>query len=251
MAESGNAEVRVFPDLPKASQALAERLVEEAKEVLATKDRFSMVLSGGATPRILYRLLAGEYSSEISWDKVHVFWGDERCVPMESKDSNFGMASEALVSKVQLPSENIHRIPGEIMPPEKAAETYERMLQEYFKPEEEDSFLFDAMILGVGEDGHTASLFPGSSALVERNQWVLAVDAPSSFSPRKRITLTFPLINRSKSIFFLASGTKKREVVREILNNPGAARGLYPAAMILPEGSVAWYIDRDILNDKS
>jgi 6-phosphogluconolactonase len=251
MAESGNADVRAFPDLPKASQALAERLVITAKDVLATNDRFSMVLSGGTTPRLLYRLLSREYSREISWERVHLFWGDERCVPLDSKESNFAMANEAMISKVQLPPENIHRIPAEIIPPEKAAETYEQMLQEFFKPEEKDSFLFDAMILGIGEDGHTASLFPGSSALVEKNQWVLAVDAPSSFSPRKRITLTFPLINRSRSIFFLASGTKKREVVREILNNPGAARRLYPAAMILPQGSETWYIDREILNDKS
>jgi 6-phosphogluconolactonase len=249
MAESGNADVRVFPDLSQASQALAERLVEEVKDVLTTSDCFSMVLSGGKTPRFLYRLLAGEYMGEISWERVHLFWGDERCVPLDSKESNFAMANEAMISKVQLPPENIHRIPAEITPPEKAAETYERMLQEFFKPEEKDSFLFDATILGIGEDGHTASLFPGSSALVEKNQWVLAVDAPSSFSAQKRITLTLPLINRSRSIFFLASGDKKREVVRKILEQPETARRLYPAAMILPEGSAAWYIDREILNE--
>jgi 6-phosphogluconolactonase len=250
MAESGNADVRVFPDLPKASQALAERLIETAKDVLTTKDTFSMVLSGGKTPCFLYRLLARGYSGKISWEKVHLFWGDERCVAMDSRDSNFAMASEAMISKVQVPTENIHRIPAEIMPPEKAAETYERMLQEYFKTEEGESFLFDAMILGVGEDGHTASLFPGSSALNEKSRWVLAVNAPPSFSPQKRITMTFPLINRSRSIFFLVSGTKKREVVREILKQQETARRLYPAALIHPLGSIAWYIDREILNDK-
>ena len=250
MAESGNADVRVFTDLPKASHALAGRLVETAKDVLATNDRFSMVLSGGKTPSFLYRLLAGEYSGEISWERVHLFWGDERCVPLDSKESNFAMANEAMISKVQLPPENIHRIPAEIMPPEKAAETYERMLQKYFKREGEDSYLFDAMILGVGEDGHTASLFPGSPALADKSHWVLAVDAPPSFSPQKRVTLTFPLINRTRSIFFLASGAKKRKVVRKILEQPETARRLYPAAMILPVGSTAWYIDREILNDK-
>ncbi len=250
MAESGSPDVRVFSDLHKASQALAERLVEAAKDVLTTKDTFSMAFSGGKTPRSLYALLAGEYSNDISWERVHLFWGDERCVPQESKDSNFAMAYKALISEVPLPSQNIHRIPAEINPPEKAAGNYERMIREFFKPEEEDSFLFDAMILGVGEDGHTASLFPGSSALAEKSHWVLAVNAPSSFSPHKRITLTLPLINRSRSIFFLASGTKKREVVREILRNPEATRKLYPAAMIHPLGSVAWYIDREILNDK-
>jgi len=242
--------VRVFPDLPKASQALAERLVETAKDVLTTKDTFSMVFSGGKTPRVLYRLLAREYSGKVFWEKVHLFWGDERCVPMDSRDSNFAMASEAMISKVQLPPENIHRIPAEIMPPEKAAETYERMLKEFFKLEEEDSFLFDAIILGIGEDGHTASLFPGSPALMEKCHWVLAVNAPPSFSPQERITLTLPLINRSRSIFFLATGAKKREVVREILEQPETARRLYPAAMILPEGSVTWYVDSEILNDK-
>jgi len=242
--------VRVFPDLYKASQALAERLVETARNVLAVKDRFALALSGGKTPRSLYELLAREYSSEISWERVHLFWSDERCVPQESKDSNFAMAYKALISEVPLPSQNIHRIPVEINPPEKAAGNYERMTREFFKPEEERFFLFDAMILGIGEDGHTASLFPGSSALVEKSHWVLAVNAPSSFSPHKRITLTLPLINRSRSIFFLASGAKKREVVREIFNNSEATRRIYPAAMIHSLGTLAWYIDREILNDK-
>ena len=161
MAESGNEDVRVFSDLPQASQALAEKLVEEAKDVIAIKDCFSMVLSGGATPRILYEHLAGEYSNEVSWDKVHLFWGDERCVPLDSKESNFAMAYEALVSKVPLPTENIHRIPAEINPPEQAAETYERMLHEFFKPEKEGSVLFDAMVLGVGEDGRKTPDFVG------------------------------------------------------------------------------------------
>ncbi len=251
MAESGNPDVRVYPDLHKASQALAGRLAEVAKDVLAAKNCFALALSGGKTPRYLYTFLARECSSEISWERVHLFWSDERCVSQESKDSNFAMAYKALISEVPLPSQNIHRIPAEINPPERAAETYERMIREFFKPEEEDSFLFDAMILGVGEDGHTASLFPGSSALAEKVHWVLAVNAPPSFSPQKRITLTLPLINRSRSIFFLASGTKKREVVREILNNPEAPRKLYPAAMIHPLGSVAWYVDREILKEKN
>ncbi len=251
MAESISPDVRVFPDLPKASQALAERLIEAAKDVLTTKDTFSMALSGGKTPRSLYALLAGEYSNDISWERVHLFWGDERCVPQESKDSNFAMAYKALISEVPLPSQNVHRIPAEINPAEKVAGNYERMMQKFFKPEEEDSFLFDAMILGVGEDGHTASLFPGSSALNEKSRWVLAVNAPPSFSPKKRITMTFPLINRSRSIFILVSGAKKKKVVREILKNTETARRLYPAAMIHPLGSVAWYIDREIINDKS
>lgn len=251
MAESRSPDVRVFPDLHKASQALAEGLVEAARDMLAVKGRFTLALSGGKTPRYLYTFLARECSSEISWEEVHFFWSDERCVSQESEDSNFAMAYKALISEAPLPSQNIHRISAEINPPEKAAGNYERMIREFFKPEEEGSFLFDAMILGVGEDGHTASLFPGSSALAEKSRWVLAVNAPPSFSPQKRITLTFPLINRSRSIFFLASGTKKREVVREILKNPGTARRLYPAAMIHPLGSVTWYIDREILNDKS
>jgi len=251
MAESGSPDVRVFSDLHKASQALAERLVEVARDVLTAKGRFALALSGGKTPRYLYTFLARECLNEISWERVHLFWSDERCVPQESEDCNFAMAYKALISEVPLPSQNIHRIPAEINPPEKAAGNYERMIREFFKPEEEDSFLFDAMILGVGEDGHTASLFPGSSALAEKSRWVLAVNAPPSFSPQKRITLTFPLINRSRSILFLVSGDKKRKVVREILKNPETARRLYPAAMIHPLGSVAWYIDREILDDKS
>ena len=250
MAESRSPDVRVFPDLHKASQALAERLVELARDVLAAKGRFALALSGGKTPRYLYTFLARECSSEVSWERAHLFWSDERCVSQESKDSNYAMAYNALISKVPLPSQNIHRIPAEINPSEKAAGNYEQMIREFFKPEEEESFLFDAMILGVGEDGHTASLFPESSALAEKSHWVLAVNAPPSFSPQKRITLTLPLINRSRSIFFLVSGTKKREVVGEILKNPETARRLYPAALIHPLGSVAWYIDGEILNDR-
>jgi 6-phosphogluconolactonase len=251
MAESGSPVVRLFPDLHDASQALAKRLVEVARDVLAAKDSFALALSGGKTPRSLYAFLAREHSSEISWERVHIFWGDERCVSQESKDSNFAMAYESLISKVQLPAQNVHRIPAEISPPEKAAGDYERVIREFFKPAEEESFLFDAMILGIGDDGHTASLFPRSSALEEKSRWALAVNAPPSFSPQKRITLTLPLINRSRSIFFLASGTKKREVVREILKNPETAQRRYPAAMIRPLGSVAWYIDGEVLNDKS
>ncbi|GAG00726.1 unnamed protein product, partial [marine sediment metagenome] len=226
MAESRSLDVKVFPDLHKASQALAERLVEIARDVLAAKGRFALALSGGKTPRYLYTFLARECSSEISWERLHLFWSDERCVPKESENSNFAMAYKALISEVPLPSQNIHRIPAEINPPEKAAGNYERMIREFFKPEEEGSFLFDAMILGVGEDGHMASLFPESSALAEKSHWVLAVNAPSSFSPQKRITLTLPLINLSRSIFFLVSGAKKRKVVREILRNPETARRL-------------------------
>jgi len=237
MAESRSPDVRVFPDLHKASQALAEGLVEAARDMLAVKGRFTLALSGGKTPRYLYTFLARECSSEISWEEVHFFWSDERCVSQESEDSNFAMAYKALISEAPLPSQNIHRISAEINPPEKAAGNYERMIREFFKPEEEGAFLFDAMILGVGEDGHTASLFPGSSALAEKSRWVLAVNAP--------------LINRSRSIFFLVSGDKKRKVVREILKNPETARRLYPAAMIHPLGSVTWYIDREILDDKS
>ena len=170
MAESRSLDVRIFPGLHKASQALAERLVEVARDVLAAKGRFALALSGGKTPSYLYTFLARECSSEISWERLHLFWSDERCVPQESKDSNFAMAYEVLISEVPLPSQNVHRIPAEINPAEKVAGNYERMMHKFFKPEEEDSFLFDAMILGVGEDGHTASLFPGSSALHEKSR---------------------------------------------------------------------------------
>jgi len=135
--------------------------------IQAERGYFTLALAGGQTPRSLYRLLAREYRERIPWPQVHLFWGDERCVPPDDPDSNFAAAHETLISKVPLPSQNIHCIPTEIGPPEKAADVYEQVLREFF---EGTSPTFDVVLLGVGEDGHTASLFPGDPVLQERKR---------------------------------------------------------------------------------
>ncbi|NIM89974.1 MAG: 6-phosphogluconolactonase [Candidatus Aminicenantes bacterium] len=246
MEEPLKPEVNIFPNLEKASRSLAEKISGEAKEALEKQVRFAWALSGGSTPRQLYTHIANEYKNKIEWSAVHLFWGDERWVPENHPDSNFAMAYETMISKVPLPPPNINRVISEIQTPERAAESYEKVLREFFNDSDEETFpTFDVMLLGVGEDGHTASLFSGSSALEEKRHWVVAVDAPPSCSPKKRITLTLPLINRSRAVFFLVSGSEKSRVLRSILEEPYKARRNYPAAMVKARKKLAWYVDED------
>lgn len=240
---SSELEIHVYPDLESLSRTAAERLIDRAQEAVAGHGRFSLSLAGGTTPRTLYQLLAGEYRDQIPWSRVHLFWGDERCVPPDHPDSNFAMVDEALISKVPLPPENVHRIPTE-KPVETVAEAYEQTLREFFQPAPATSFpAFDLILLGMGEDGHTASLFPDGSALEERERWVAPALAPPTYSSRQRITLTLPVLNRANDVFFLVSGASKKTVVRAILNDPEQASRLYPAARVRPRGRVVWFLD--------
>ncbi|MEE9594790.1 MAG: 6-phosphogluconolactonase, partial [Candidatus Hydrothermarchaeales archaeon] len=172
-------EVRVYPDLNSASRAAAEELVKLIIDSVNESGRFSIALSGGNTTRTLYALLADEYSDQIPWGSVHIFWGDERYVSKNHADSNYGMANQALLSKVSIPSQNVHRIQTEMESPDKAASSYERVLREFFHSAQADESAptFDLTLLGVGNDGHTASLFPGDPVLKERERWVAAVNA--------------------------------------------------------------------------
>jgi 6-phosphogluconolactonase len=159
------------------------------------------------------------------------------------------MAYETMISKVPLPPQNIHRATSEIQTPERAAESYEKVLRGFFNDsDEETSLTFDVILLGIGEDGHTASLFPGSPALEEKSRWVVAVDAPPFFSPKKRVTLTLPVINKSISVFFLVSGSEKRLVLKSILEEPGRH---YPASMVQARKELIWYIDEGVFSDIS
>lgn len=251
MAEQVGPEVRVYPDLNAASKAAAEELVSLILDSVSERGRFAIALSGGSTPRILYTLLADTYSDQIPWDSVHIFWGDERYVPKNHKDSNYGMADRALVSKVPIPSQNVHRIQTKAETPDKAASSYERVLREFFHSAQADESIptFDLTLLGVGNDGHTASLFPGDPVLEERDRWVAAVDASPEAHPRERITLTLPVINRSRNVFFIASGSKKRKVVKSIIENKADAIELYPAAMVRPIEKTVWFVDAEVVNE--
>jgi 6-phosphogluconolactonase len=248
MAEfSRDIEVLRFDRLPAANRALARRLAGTAAEAVRRRGRFVLALSGGSTPLGLYGLLAGEFKDRIPWGQTHLFWGDERCVGRMDPSSNYHMAHEALISKIPVPAPNVHPPPVEISPPAKAALAYERTLRVFFEPPETPiaEETFDAILLGVGPDGHTASLYPGSPVLGDHDRWVRSVLAPLPFSPRRRITLTLPAINASRFALFLVSGREKTAVVDAILGLPAEARRRYPAARIRPRIHAAWFIARE------
>ena len=240
-------EIRTYKTLADLSRAAAEFIVGLAEATIKKKNVFTLVLSGGSTPRLLYEDLALQpFSKRIDWHKTHIFWGDERCVPPNHPESNYGLAYQALVSRVDIPPANVHRIPAESGSANAAAEAYEETLHHFFVPSvgsEHGAHLpsFDLILLGLGQDGHTASLFPGDAALEERYRWVAPVDGASASPPVPRVTLTLPVLNEAKRVVFLVSGSRKKGVFEKIMNNPGTAA--YPAARVRPSGRLLWFID--------
>jgi len=236
--------------LSELSLAAAEFIAELAEARIRERNIFTLVLAGGSTPRLLYEELAREPSaSRVDWQHTHLFWGDERCVPSDSPDSNYSLALQALISKVDVPPSNIHRIPATTGTPKAVAAEYETTLREFFQPSAaSDPSLsfpsFDLVLLGMGTDGHTASLFPGEAALEEMDRWVLAVDGAKASPPVPRVTLTLPAINKAGYVIFLASGSNKREVFQQVVNNPDASG--YPAARVKPAGKLLWFIDEGL-----
>jgi len=210
--------------------------------IVASADRFAISLAGGSTPKRVYELLATPaYSSYIDWTKVHLFWGDERCVPLDHADSNYRMVQEALIAHVPIPPENVHGVPVSAPTPQEAAALYEKELKAYYGAEAFDPAkpLFDVMLLGMGPDGHTASLFPGTEALNEKSAWTTSIiDAKKP--PPERVTLTFPAIEASAAILFLVAGADKREALAGALAKDPAL----PAARIETEAPVLWFIDK-------
>lgn len=235
------SEVEIFRNPSELVRAEADRIVTLANETARVRGRFIVALSGGSTPRPLYELLAtASYASRIDWSRVHVFWGDERCVPPDHPDSNYRMTREALLDHVPLPPESVHRIRGED-PPEQAAAAYERLLREFFGPGEAPAKSFDLVLLGMGRDGHTASIFPGTPATTEARRWAMAVyvEAPR---PMWRITLTKVVLNAAADVTFLVAGADKAPRLREVLG-PGVEPAL-PAQIVRPvRGSLHWMID--------
>lgn len=218
----------------------AQRFVAAAREAIAARGRFSAVLSGGSTPRDLYALLAQpEFARQVDWERVHLFWGDERAVPPDHPDSNYRMAREQL-GEPPIPANQVHRMPAE-QAPEQAAFAYEQTLRE-FRIEGEALSVFDLVLLGLGEDGHTASLFPHSPALAETTRWVVAHYVEKLGAVR--ITLTAPVLNAAKHILFLVAGAEKAQTVRAVLRGQHRPDDL-PAQMIQPAvGRVVWLLDR-------
>jgi 6-phosphogluconolactonase len=235
-------DLRVFPDPETLSVAAAGLVSQTAKECAAEKGRFAMALSGGITPQRLYELLATRFAALIPWGAVHLFWSDERCVPPDAPASNFRPVRESLLNRVALPPQNIHRVRGE-WPPAKAAAEYEAKIANLFG--RESSFPeFDLVLLGIGADGHTASLFPGSPALSETLRWAVAAQAPEGSPARHRVTLTLPVLNAARRVLFLASGSEKAPAVRMAMAREPEVGPLSPAARVRPAGALFWFVDR-------
>jgi len=230
----------VFDTPEQLALAAVERFVDYSNALRETEG-FSVALAGGNTPRQVYELLATErFKNRVEWSQVHLFFGDERCVPPEHPDSNYAMAYEALISRVPIPAKNVHRIPGESNPNEGALE-YENELRAFFAglawPR------FDLVLLGMGEDGHTASLFPASAALKEMSRWVVATR--NEQSRQERVTLTVPVFNHARRIMVLVTGKKKAQRLKEVLRpQPGSEQ--LPVQAITPiKGMLEWLVDAD------
>ncbi|MGH6944284.1 MAG: 6-phosphogluconolactonase [Geminicoccaceae bacterium] len=230
-------ETVVRADAEALAEYAAAWLTERAK---AAGGRASVCLSGGSTPKRLYELLAGpKYRDAFPWQRVHWFWGDERFVPKDDTLSNYRMVRLALLEATPVPAGNIHPIPTEGLAPEEAARAYERELKAFYGADrlDRDRPLFDVMLLGLGEDGHTASLFPGIAVLEERTRWVAAV---VGVTPEARITLTYPALESSRDLAFLVAGPGKREILAQVR---GGTTDL-PAARVRPVGRLHWLLDR-------
>lgn len=232
--------VLLAPDEAGFFKKAGQIFVETAAEAVRERGRFVAALSGGNTPKKLYELLAQPYFRDrIPWAETYLFWGDERCVPPHHPESNFGAVQKALLSRVPVPSSHVFRVPGE-MPPAEAARSYESNLKSFFKLEY-TAPEFDLILLGVGEDGHTASLFPGTEAVKEKNRWVVSSRVPSA--AMDRVTFTFPLINAARRILFLCSGVGKSTILKEVLRDD-LPRNRFPAQMVSPDsGELVWLLD--------
>ena len=241
--EEAAAAFVVLPDAGAVARRAAEEFVARADDAVARAGRFAVALSGGSTPRRTYSLLAdpaAPFRAAVDWARVHFFWGDERPVPPDDRQSNYRMARETLLSHVPVPADNVHRIEGE-KPAEEAARGYESVLREFFRPGPGDFPRLDLIFLGMGEDGHTASLFPGTDALAERTRWVAAPWVPKLST--RRITLTFPVLNAASAVFFLVCGADKAPVARGIRQGDPASREL-PSARVRPtHGELVWLLD--------
>jgi len=233
-------DLRVFVDVNELSLRAAEAAVRIINESVQTNGRFSLALAGGSTPRILYHLFSNQFQDQIPWNKAHVFWGDERYVPPSDPQSNYRMARETLLDLVPCPIGNVHPMPTQFPDPDVAARNYEKTLRGYF-PKEWPRF--DLVLLGLGEEGHTASLFPGSPALEEKVRWVVAVKAPAE--PALRLTLTLPVLTHAANVHFLVTGSNKAQALHHVLTGSPNPKN-YPAAGVrLAHGTVIWWVDRE------
>lgn len=233
--------IEVLDDAAAVATAAAERVVALLAE---PQERLAVCLSGGSTPERLYRLLASEYRARVPWPRVHWFFGDERFVPADSKDSNMRMAKQALFDRAPVPAANIHAIATGAASPDEAAVLYEKELQRFYGAERLDPRrpLFAVVLLGLGEDGHTASVFPGDPLLAETHRWVAGVERQGLAPLVPRVTLMLPALASTRELLFLVSGARKREALQRVL-----AGEHLPAAHARTEGAIVWLVDREAL----
>lgn len=237
MTVTAQAKVEVLADLELMARRVAEWIIDLAN---AKQGKFAICLSGGSTPQLFYRHLAEPgYRDRFPWPRAHWFWGDERFVPHDDALSNYRMVRETLLSRAPIPPANIHAIPTEGMAPDAAASVYEREIKNFYGAERLDPGrpLFDVNLLGLGEDGHTASLFPGEPILAERQRWVGAVIGAR---PEARITLTYPALDSSAHAAFLVAGKSKRAIFERLRRGDESL----PAARIRPTGTLWLFSDK-------
>ena len=227
-------EIVVLPDPAALAREATDRVVTLARSAIATGGRFTVALSGGSTPKALYEQLV---SQPIEWQHVHIFWGDERSVPPDHPESNYGMAQRALLAHIKIPAQNVHRLKGELDPTQ-AAQQYEAELRSVFGAQPR----FDLILLGMGTEGHTASLFPGTPALHEQQRWVMAqyIDKLQT----NRLTLTPLIINQAATVIFLIAGRDKAATLQAVWHGPHDP-DRFPAQIVTPTtGRVMWLVDQ-------
>jgi 6-phosphogluconolactonase len=223
------------------AEGVAMELVNRIIKAEQNKKEYMLVLSGGNTPYFLFSILTDQFSNSINWNFVHLFWGDERCVHPTHSESNYGMALHNLIEKIDIPDENIHRIRGEMNPRQEASRYSKEILK--FTRTRNGLPLFDLVILGLGEDGHTASIFPDRIDLFGSDNICEVTKHP--VTSQKRITLTGRVINNADTVFFMASGMKKAQVIYDIFNKVKLSTA-YPASRVVPENGIAeWFLDKD------
>jgi len=234
----------ILPGPKEIAHEAADRIVKIAQEVLNQKQYFCLVLSGGSTPKRLFKILAEDpYQNKLPWDRIHFFWGDERCVPPDHPDSNYRMAREAFLNSLKISEAHIHRLNGEASDLNASALEYEEKMRDHFSIKENGAPpRFDLILLGMGADGHTASLFPYTPALEKTERWVVA--NPVEKLGTTRLTLTPLIINQAAWVIFLISGSDKAPILSEVLEGPYEPKRL-PSQLIQPEaGNMVWLLDR-------
>jgi 6-phosphogluconolactonase len=236
--------IRVFADAEAVSRTAADEFIRCSREAIAARGRFTVALSGGSTPKRLYQLLADPpFRDQVDWGKVEFFWGDERSVPPDHNDSNFHTAREAMLRRLPIPPEHIHRMEAERTDRDAAARDYEAAIARVFNvPTGGPPPAFDLILLGMGPDGHTASLFPHTTGLKETARWVIVNYVPKFATDR--VTFTVPMLNKAYEVLFLIAGTDKAEPLHEVLE--GASNtDLYPSQLVKPAGGkLVFFVDR-------